>query len=150
MNVVGTVSLQWQGTVHLYDGGSVSLLRPKLTNLLKSEKTSRLLDWSDLFVPSEPVDGTVVSGGDDNAARILSPAAPGISDTRLVAGLVMFTTMAGSMSREERKDVLSRSVFVLVTVKKESKRAFWADLGVPLRSRIFWKLEKEASPMTRV
>lgn len=104
-----------------------------------------------MFVPSEPVDGTVISGGDDNAARILSPAAaPGMSDTRLLPGLVMFAIMEGSMSREERKEVLSSSDFVLVIVRKESRRSFCAAFGVPFRSRIFWKLEKEASPMTRV
>ena len=134
----------------LYDGGRVSLLSPKLTNLLKSEKTSRLLDWSDLFAPSEPVDGAFVSGGDDKAARMLSPAAPGISETRLLPGLVMFATEPGSMSRVVRKELPSRSVFVLVMVRKESRRSFCAAFGVPLRSRIFWKLENEESPMTRV
>ena len=133
-----------------YDGGSVSLLSPKLTNRLKSENTSRLPAWSDL-VPSEPVDGAFVNGGDDSAARMLSPAvAPGMSDTRLLPGLVKFAIEPGSMSSEERKDVPSSSGLVLVMVRKESRRSFWAALGAPLRSRIFWKLEKEASPMTRV
>ena len=39
---------------------------------------------------------------------------------------------------------------VLVKVRNESRRSFCAVFGVPLRSRIFWKLEKEESPMTRV
>jgi hypothetical protein len=74
------------------------------------------------------------------------------------------------MSSEERKEVLSRSVLVLVMERKESNRLFWTDFGVPLRSRIyytkwgiseaderinhvvftFWKLPIEASPITRV
>ena len=107
--------------------------------------------WSDLFVPSEPVDGTVDSGGDDRAARMLSPALlPGISDTRLLPGLVKFAICPGSISSDERKEVPSSSGLVLVIVRKESSRSFCAAFGVPLRSRIFWKLEKEASPMTRV
>ena len=68
----------------------------------------------------------------------------------LLPGLVMFAMRPGSMSSEERKDVLSSSGLVLVIVRKESRRSFCAAFGVPLRSRIFWKLEKEASPMTRV
>ena len=120
-----------------HDGGSVSLLSPKLTNRLKSENTSRLPAWSDL-VPSEPVDGAFVNGGDDSAARMLSPAvAPGMRETRLLPGLVKFAMEPGSMSSEERKDVPSSSGLVLVMVRKESRRSFCAALGVPLRSRIF-------------
>ena len=43
----------------------------------------------------------------------------------------------GSMSSEERKEVLSRSFLVLVIVRNESKRLFWSFFGVPLRSRIY-------------
>ena len=49
----------------------------------------------------------------------------------------MFATRPGSMSSEERKDVLSSSGLVLVIVKKASSRSFCAAFGVPLRSRIF-------------
>ena len=132
----------------MHYGGNVSRLNPKLTNRLKSEN---LLIWSDLFVASEAPDGVAVMGGGESAARMLSPAVPpGRRDTRLLPGLVRFATWPGSMSSEERNDVPSSSGFVLVMVRKESSRSFCAAFGVPLRSRIFWKFEKEASPMTRV
>ena len=106
-----------------YDGGSVSRRSPKLTKRLKSENTSRRV-WSDRF-ESELADGVVASGGEERAARMLSPAAePGMRDTRLEPGLVMLATRPGSMSSEERKDVLSSSGFVLVIVRKASRRSF--------------------------
>jgi len=40
------------------------------------------------------------------------------------------------MSSDDRKEVLARSVLVLVMVRKESRRLFWTVFGVPLRSRI--------------
>lgn len=108
------------GMVVLYEGGSVSRRSPKLTNRLKSENTSRRV-WSERF-ESEPADGVVASGGDESAARMLSPAEdPG---TRLLPGLVMFATRPGSMSSDERKEVLSSSGFVLVMVRKASSRSF--------------------------
>ena len=115
---------------------------------MKSEKV--LLVWSERVVESDPPDCAVAMGGDDRAARMLSPVAPCSSDTLLLPGLVRLATDVGSMSSEDRKEVLSSSGFVLVMVRKESRRSFCAALGVPLRSRIFWKLEKEASPMTSV
>ncbi len=113
-------------------------------------KSENLLVWSDLVVLSDPPDCAVASGGDDSAAKMLSPVLPCKSDTLLLPGLVRFATDAGSMSSEERKDVLSSSGFVLVMVRKESSRSFCAAFSVPLRSIIFWKLEKDASPMTSV
>lgn len=128
--------------------GIVSLRSPKLTKRLKSEN---LLAGSDLFIESEAPDEAAVIGGGESAARMLSPAVPpGRSDTRLLPGLVRFATCPGSISSDERNEVLSSSDFVLVIVRKESSRSFCAAFGVPLRSRIFWKFEKEASPMTRV
>jgi hypothetical protein len=111
-----------------------------------------------------PVDGPLT----------LSPVFGRGSDSLPEPGLVMFTAarceeVEGSMSSEERNDVLSSSDLVDVMVRKESKRSFWDALGVPLRSRIynvypslaaaakcvavagtFWKFEKDASPMSNV
>jgi hypothetical protein len=60
------------------------------------------------------------------------------NETRLAFGLIKLEPgcAGGSMSREERKDVDSRSVLVLVIVRKVSSKAFCAAFGVPLRSRI--------------
>ena len=57
-----------------HDGGRVSLRSPKLTNRLKSEKVR--LVWSERVVESDPPDCAVAMGGDDRAARMLSPVAP--------------------------------------------------------------------------
>lgn len=50
------------------------------------------------------------------------------SDTRLAPGLTKlppaWPVTGGSISKDDKKDVLSRSVFVLVMVRKESKRLF--------------------------
>lgn len=60
---------------------------------------------------------------------------------RLAPGLTKLPpacpVVGGSMSSDERKDVLSRSVFVLVIVRKESRRLFSIALGVPFKSRIY-------------
>jgi hypothetical protein len=86
-----------------YDGGTESLLNPKLTNHLKSENFP--LFWSP-FAPVaalSPVDG----------ALAFSPPALGRgSDNIPIFGLVMFTAARweeaeGSMSREKRKEVLA-------------------------------------------
>lgn len=60
---------------------------------------------------------------------------------RLAPGLTKlppaWPVVGGSISSEERKDVLSRSVFVLVIVRKESRRLFSMALGMPFKSRIY-------------
>lgn len=133
-----------------HEGSCESLLKP-LTNLLKSENTSRLS--SGLPVALEPVGGPL-NGGEPSAANRLSAAPKGVvwppstsgKDTRLPAGLVILELIwavdPGSMSSEDRNDVLSSSVFVLVIVKNESRRLFWSFRGVPLRSKIYrtWDL----------
>lgn len=75
--------------------------------------------------------------------RILAPEdadAEAVMGLRVVAGVVLaIEEMAedgGSMSREERKEVDSNSEFVLVMVKKKSRREFCSFGGVPFRSRI--------------
>jgi hypothetical protein len=120
-------------------------LRNPLTKRLKSENTS--LRGSSVPVVLDLVGGPL-SGGDPNAANKLSAAPIGVltppstrgSETRLPAGLVMVELVcavaAGSISRDERNDVLSSSVFVLVMVKNESRRLLCSDRGVPFRSKI--------------
>jgi hypothetical protein len=123
----------------------VSLLNPKLTNRLKSENTSRFCSPNRPLAPS-PVGGPL-SGGDPKAANRLSPAAvaplmpPFTSegrDTRLPPGLakVICAAPGGSMSKEDKNEMLSNSVFVLVMVKNESSSLLCSVLGVPFRSRI--------------
>lgn len=87
-------------------------------------------------------------------ANIPSPAPPSGRDTLLAPGLTRLPpacpVVGGSMSSDDRKDVLSRCVLVLVMVRKESRRLFCVAFGVPFRSRIFWKFENEASPINKV
>ena len=116
----------------------VSFFLPKLTNLLKSENTS--LRCTSVFPASlEPVDGPLGPGPEDTEPKMPSP--PNGSVTLLAPGLMRlppaWPVAAGSISSEERKDVLSRSVFVLVMVRKESNRLFCEAFGVPFRSKIF-------------
>jgi hypothetical protein len=121
-----------------------SFLKPKLTNRFRSEKTS-------LRSPVRPTAGSgalapvegPVTAGEVNDENKLSPPLPVTArgrETRLPPGLTRLPPSkpgpGGSMSREERKDVLSKSVFVLVIVRNESRRAFCCALGVPLISRI--------------
>jgi hypothetical protein len=111
------------------------------------------------------------------SALILGPLPPLSMDgreTRLPPGLAKFplftVSVGGSISKEDRNEVDSRSCLVLVMVRNESRILFCSALGVPFRSRIFprhissswifqtrretgftfWKLEKEASPIRRV
>jgi hypothetical protein len=56
----------------------------------------------------------------------------------------------GCMSSDERKEVVGRSSRVLVMVRKLSSRVLSSAFETPLRSRIFWKLVKEASPTCKV
>jgi hypothetical protein len=60
---------------------------------------------------------------------------------RLAPGLIKlppaWPVVGGSISSDERKDVLSKSVLVLVIVRKESRRLFSMALGVPFKSRIY-------------
>lgn len=60
-------------------------------------------------------------------------------DTRLAPGLVRFEAVpgVGSISREDRKDVFSKSDLRLVIVRKLSRSAFCSARGVPFRSRIY-------------
>lgn len=121
-----------------YDGSCVSLRNPKVTNRRISENTFcpgsvplALLSWLD------PVGGPL-NGGDVNALNTLSAAEAedNGSAIRLVAGLPTARLVGGSMSKDVRNDVFSRSVFVLVIVRNASRRLFCSILGVPLRSRI--------------
>lgn len=131
--------------VPIQGGASDSFLKPKLTNRFRSEKTSRRS-------PERPIAGSgtlapveaAVDAGEVNDENKLSPPLPVTArgrDTRLPPGLTRLPPSTpgpgGSMSREERKDVLSKSVFVLVMVRNESRRVFCCALGVPLMSRIF-------------
>ena len=131
-----------------HEGGAVSLRSPKLTNLRKSENTSR---FPARACPSarggvSAPDGVPLSGGELSAARIPSagpgPASSPGRETRLPPGEVDVCNCStvplagGSMSSEERKDVCSSSGFVLVLVTKESRRSFCSLRDVPLRSRI--------------
>lgn len=113
-----------------------------------SEKTSRFCAGSRPLevLPSvlDPVGGPL-KGGDDplrepNMLSVFGP--PGEvnsgSAVLLEPGLprVAPSVMGGSISRAERNDVLSKSVLVLVIVRKESRRLFCSIFGVPFRSRI--------------
>lgn len=78
----------------------------------------------------------LVRGGEVNADRMPSPPAPARRLTRLPPGLPNVDDCAGSMSSEDKNEVFSRSVFVLVMVKNESIRSFCCCFGVPFRSSI--------------
>jgi hypothetical protein len=96
------------------------LTRPKLTNLLKSENTS--LFPSPAFPPG-----------------LKTSPSPPTRFTRLSLGLareVALRAEEGSMSRDDRNDVLSSSARVEVMVKKESNRSFCEAFAVPFKSRI--------------
>ena len=122
-------------------GGAVeSFLNPKLTNLLKSENTSRL--WFSAFPDAlspalDPVGGPLCPGP---VILAKMPSPPRGNDTRLAPGLTRLPPACpvadGSMSSEERNEVLSRSVLVLVMVRNELRRLSCTDFGVPLRSKI--------------
>jgi hypothetical protein len=133
---------QGKGGLHTtYDGGCVSLRNPKVTKRLMSENTSRFAPGSlPLTLPSalDPVGGPL-NGGEVSPPN--TPSAPaGVVDngnaTRLTLGLPIVKLRGGSISRDVRNEVLSRSVLVLVTVRNESRRLFCSIFGVPLRSRI--------------
>ena len=95
----------------------------------------------------DPVEGPL-GVGVERLAKILSPAKG--SDILLPAGLIRlpptYPAAGGSMSSDDRKEVLSKSVLVLVIVRKESRRLFWTAFGVPFRSKI---LIKGTSTQTR-
>jgi len=112
-----------------------------------SEKTSRFCAGSTPLevLPSvlDPVGGPLKGGGplrEPNMLSVFGP--PGEIDrgsaVLLEPGLprVAPSVMDGSISRAERNDVLSKSVLVLVIVRKESRRLFCSIFGVPFRSRI--------------
>ena len=109
-----------------------------MTNRLISENTF-CPDSLPLALPSllDPVVGPL-SGGDVKALNTLSAAEAEDSGSaiRLVAGLPTAKLAGGSISKDVRKDVFSRSILVLVMVRNESRRLFCSILGVPLRSRI--------------
>ena len=119
-----------------YVGGIDSLRKPKLTKRLKSWNTSLFVVLS-LGGVSVPVTGVAAPGGDARAAKMPSPAA---NPPPLLAGVFALLAWPGSMSSDVKKDVLSRSLLVLVIVRKESSRSFCSALVVPLRSRIWeWR-----------
>jgi hypothetical protein len=131
------------------EGGVESFLSPKLTKRRKSEKTC----FEGSFCLASPLALDPVGGplgdGADRPAKILSPptAFKG-NDNRLPPGLSKLPPIApvvgGSMSKDDKKEVLPRSVFVLVIERKESCKLFWMDLGVPFRSRICSRSQKRA------
>ena len=88
----------------------------------------------------DPVEGPL-GVGVERLAKILSLAEG--SDILLPAGLIRlpptYPVAGGSMSSDDRKEVLSKSVLVLVIVKKESRRLFCTAFGVPFRSKIYIK-----------
>ena len=114
---------------HHQEGGVESFLNPKLTKRRKSEKTC--FEGSPCLASPltlDPVGGPLGDGA-DRPAKILSlPAAFSGNDSRLPPGLSKLPPMApvagGSMSKDDKKEVLSRSVFVLVIERKESCRLF--------------------------
>lgn len=83
---------------------------------------------------SEPVGAEVRAGGTGRGAA-------GVP-------IEVSTDVLGSISREDRKEELSKSSLVEVVVKNLSRRSFCSVLAAPLRSRIFWKLENEESPIS--
>lgn len=106
-----------------------SFLSPKLTKRRKSENTC--FEGSPCL-PSplmlEPVGGPLGDGADKPAKILSLPAAFNGNANRLPPGLSRLPPMApvagGSMSKEDKNEVLSRSVFVLVIERKESWRLF--------------------------
>jgi len=127
----------------------VSLRTAKLTRRLRSEKTSRLPSPPGAGLPFEvsvppPSGGVIIPRVDDPPVALMSSEGTDMADE---FGVMMEPAETGpgggSMSSEERKDVLSSSDIVLVIVRKMSSSPFCSDLGVPLRSNTFWKLEKE-------
>lgn len=71
------------------------------------------------------------------------------SPVGLEAAAAFEAPVDGSISNEDKKDVLASSDFVLVIVKNESSNAFCSDLGVPLRSSICYKQTLETRLLTR-
>ena len=67
-----------------------------------------------------------------NGSEILLPV--GLVTVRLA--LPAWELFEGSMSRDDKKEVVSSSFLVLVMVRKESNRLFWSGLAVPFKSRI--------------
>ncbi len=126
-------------------GACESLRNPKLTNLLKSENT---LSPGRFASPTlDPVGGPL-SGGDDSPEKMPSLGA------LIILGLTMPPCDAvGSMSSDDRNEVLSSSLFVLVIVRNESNRSFCWNFGVPFRSRICSKgqrIDVERQKQTRL
>jgi hypothetical protein len=87
-------------------------------------------------------------GGDPKVAKIdagdPSTSDPGVETAaagagRGAAGVPMDVRMdvLGSMSREDKKEELSKSSLVDVVVKNLSRSSFCSALAAPLRSRIF-------------
>lgn len=81
-----------------------------------------------------------------------------LSDPASVASAVRFAELElglivlmgentfGSMSSDDKNEVVCSSSRVLVFVINLSTSAFASFRGVPLRSRIFWKFAKDESP----
>lgn len=115
-----------------HDGCIESLLTAKLTNRLKSEN----LDAASAFVGVSVPEGVLDGGGEASAARIPSPPVPDSRLTRLPPGLPSWDCCPGSMSSDDKNEVLSSSGFVLVMVRNVSIRSFCCAFGVPFRSMI--------------
>ena len=124
----------------VHEGCIESLRTAKLTKRLKSENLDAGSDLGGVSPPPRPLP----RGGEVSAAKMPSPPAPAPARrlTRLPPGLPSVEVWGGSMSKDDRKEELSRSVFLLVIVKNESMRSFCCVLGVPLRSRIWSRVNK--------
>lgn len=76
-----------------------------------------------------------IGEGEPKAAKI--PSAAGRTVVLVAPGLVKPVSDAGSISREDRKDLSSRFVFVLVTTRNESIKSFCWEGVDPFKSRTY-------------
>jgi len=83
--------------------------------------------------------GTEGNGGDVSPPNIVGLLA-------VLEGSSLGAVEEGSMSRDDRNELGSRSSRVLIVARKVSWRFVCSTRGVPLRSSIFWKFENEESP----
>lgn len=103
----------------------------KLTNLRRSEKTSRLGSLGDGAGLRLPSGGVIRPGFEDVARRG--------SDVELLFGVLradpaIIGPTGGSMSSEDRNEVASSSLILLVIAKNVSRIPFCSALETPLRS----------------
>jgi hypothetical protein len=138
-NRVQTVCRSVGLRIHRLSHITVSLLTAKLTKRLKSVN----FDSGSDLEPASPCRG-VLGGGELRADSIPSPPPPPPASrlTRLLPGLPKVKVWPGSMSNVDRKDELSSSGFVLVTVRNVSVISPCRFLGVPFRSSTYCRFVK--------